>query len=421
MLGFTDRAKFVSQPGTSADADVEMENGVGTNYHSPHSLNSLHHGQQAPADGAQTGDQQGLRRITTQDIAAVAAAAAEAKANVPSGAQDTQADKANHTADIGTHQAQASTSTLADALGQPSSISTKAPSQQSMNGENLTSTNITPPSTPSHTQIIQHPSMENILKVAEAAVAAQNAAKLASVSSMPSKAPADPNLDPNLFSGSSNSASGSAAARNGNTALTPASKPSPPPVNTETTGSNATASSSTATPTSSATPISSLSNNPYLSLSTNLLSRTPGSTTPTGHPMLMPYPIFYPPGTPVTPNSPSYPIPYNPYYYLAAPMPGPNGMYPPPANFPPPAQQQQQQQRPPPPSEQQRAKPKRLKAHTVTTRSFSIPMVPRDKKGKPMLPLNVGIMTVINLGEVCMREHFHTERYIFPVGYEVTR
>ena len=30
-------------------------------------------------------------------------------------------------------------------------------------------------------------------------------------------------------------------------------------------------------------------------------------------------------------------------------------------------------------------------------------------------------MTVINLGEVCMREHFHTERYIFPVGYEVTR
>ncbi|KAI0700375.1 hypothetical protein C8T65DRAFT_657892 [Cerioporus squamosus] len=74
------------------------------------------------------------------------------------------------------------------------------------------------------------------------------------------------------------------------------------------------------------------------------------------------------------------------------------------------------------PSEIQRhTKPKRLKAHTVTTKSFSIPTVPRDRKGKPILPLNVGIMTVINLGEVCMREHFHTERYIFPVGYEVTR
>lgn len=77
---------------------------------------------------------------------------------------------------------------------------------------------------------------------------------------------------------------------------------------------------------------------------------------------------------------------------------------------------------PPRTSEIQRhAKPKRLKAHTVTSKSHSIPMVPRDKKGRPLLPLNVGIMTVISLGEVCMREHFHTERYIFPVGYEVTR
>jgi hypothetical protein len=76
----------------------------------------------------------------------------------------------------------------------------------------------------------------------------------------------------------------------------------------------------------------------------------------------------------------------------------------------------------PRPTDVQRlAKPKRLKAHTVTTKSYSIPMVPRDKNGKPMLPLNVGIMTVISLGDVCTREHFHTERYIFPVGYEVTR
>ncbi|TFY65507.1 hypothetical protein EVJ58_g1930 [Rhodofomes roseus] len=74
------------------------------------------------------------------------------------------------------------------------------------------------------------------------------------------------------------------------------------------------------------------------------------------------------------------------------------------------------------PTDVQRAgKPKRLKAHTVQSKSFSIPMVPRDKKGRPLLPLVVGIMTVINLGEVCMREHFHTERYIFPIHYEVTR
>lgn len=68
-----------------------------------------------------------------------------------------------------------------------------------------------------------------------------------------------------------------------------------------------------------------------------------------------------------------------------------------------------------------RNKPKRLKAHTVTSKSFSIPVIPRDKKGRPVLPLVVGIMTVVCLGQICMREHFHTERYIFPVGYEVKR
>ncbi|KAJ7741296.1 F/Y rich C-terminus-domain-containing protein [Mycena metata] len=93
----------------------------------------------------------------------------------------------------------------------------------------------------------------------------------------------------------------------------------------------------------------------------------------------------------------------------------------PPPNFVPPPQHAPPQQQRPGPDAPRVAKPKRLKAHTVTSKSYSIPMVPRDKKGKPMLPLNVGIMTVINLGDVCMREHFHTERYIFPVGYEVTR
>lgn len=132
-----------------------------------------------------------------------------------------------------------------------------------------------------------------------------------------------------------------------------------------------------------------------------------------------PYAMYYAPGAPMPPGAPGYPPPFaNPYYYLTAPMPTHHaGVFPatPALKFLPPTTQ-------PPPSEVQRhAKPKRLKAHTVTSKSYSIPMVPRDKRGKPMLPLNVGIMTVISLGDVCMREHFHTERYIFPVGYEVTR
>jgi hypothetical protein len=179
-----------------------------------------------------------------------------------------------------------------------------------------------------------------------------------------------------------------------------------------------------------------LSGNPYLSLSTLMVAKPPsnGAPTPapaTAHPMFMnPY-MYYPsPITPVTatPNTPSYP--YNPYFYLTAPpmLPGPPppGMYPPPQqnNAPPPTPTSSTQTRPPQSvdaQQQPRVKPKRMKAHTVTSKSYSIPLVPRDKNGKPMLPLNVGIMTVINLGDVCMREHFHTERYIFPVGYEVTR
>ena len=67
-------------------------------------------------------------------------------------------------------------------------------------------------------------------------------------------------------------------------------------------------------------------------------------------------------------------------------------------------------------------KPKRLRASNVSTKTYNIPKVPRDLvTGQPLLPLTVGIMTVLNLGTICYREHFHTERYIFPVGYEVTR
>ncbi|KAH9480736.1 Transforming growth factor beta regulator 1 [Psilocybe cubensis] len=330
-------------------------------------------------------------------IAAVAAATAEAEAAAASQAQSV--GRASVTQSPPTTSTSPS-STLAHALGPTPMHSTKD------------MTSVSPQPHMQHT-----PSMESILKVAEAAVAAQNAAAAANqaAKSGPSSG-TDANLDPSLTSGTNKAGQSTSKDANGHNAL--AAKP--PTVNTSTTPSNnTTPSSSTATPTSATpTPTSSLSNNPYLSLTTNLLARTGGtSASPTGHPMMMPYPMFYPPGTPVTPNSPSYPMAYNPYYYLAAPMvPGPSNMYaPPPATIPSPSQQRS------PPEPQKPVKAKRLKSHTVTTKSFSIPMVPRDKKGKPMLPLNVGIMTVISLGDVCMREHFHTERYIFPVGYEVTR
>ncbi|KAJ6584055.1 hypothetical protein DFH09DRAFT_1028942 [Mycena vulgaris] len=141
-------------------------------------------------------------------------------------------------------------------------------------------------------------------------------------------------------------------------------------------------------------------------------SASANGSTPAASPSTRPANLAFNPYYPYLAPSPSTPNPYaNPYaYYMSPPMAA--AYMPPPQHFAPPR----------PPSEAPRAaKPKRLKAHTVTSKSYSIPMVPRDKTGKPMLPLNVGIMTVISLGAVCMREHFHTERYIFPVGYEVTR
>ncbi len=150
-------------------------------------------------------------------------------------------------------------------------------------------------------------------------------------------------------------------------------------------------------------------------------SISPPAPSPMG---INPYSVYYP--TPSATVTPAHPFPYS-YYYMPGSGLMPPGMMPP-GVFPtgppmpshPAASQSPPQQRPTPESQRQ-ARPKRLKAHTVTSKSYSIPMVPRDKGGRPMLPLNVGIMTVISLGEVCMREHFHTERYIFPVGYEVTR
>ncbi|KAH9168741.1 hypothetical protein EDB89DRAFT_1564830 [Lactarius sanguifluus] len=66
----------------------------------------------------------------------------------------------------------------------------------------------------------------------------------------------------------------------------------------------------------------------------------------------------------------------------------------------------------PPPAVQRHTKPELPKLHTITSNGSSIPIVPRDKHGRPILPLNLDIVTINCLGEVCMRDYFHTERYI---------
>ncbi|RXW13510.1 hypothetical protein EST38_g12345 [Candolleomyces aberdarensis] len=247
-------------------------------------------------------------------------------------------------------------------------------------------------------------------KYAEPAAALQNTSDLPAVP--------EPPIEQQTASSSTSRDESIATASESAKSLSPA----PPAQSTE---SDAT--SASAPPGRSPTSGNSMSSNPYLSLSTIMVPKSnnpAGSPTPTSaHSFFMPPYMYYPsPVTPITatPNTPSYA--YNPYFYLTAPpmLPSPT-MYPPGANVPPTPTSSTQSRPPQAMAELPRAKPKRLKAHTVTSKSYSIPLVPRDKHGKPMLPLNVGIMTVLRLGNICLREHFHTERYIFPVGYEVTR
>ncbi|KAI9593092.1 F/Y-rich N-terminus-domain-containing protein [Syncephalis fuscata] len=58
----------------------------------------------------------------------------------------------------------------------------------------------------------------------------------------------------------------------------------------------------------------------------------------------------------------------------------------------------------------------------IITHTRKVQPIPRDENGRAILPVQVGILTIISLGKVEYdREAFHNERYIWPVGYTVQR
>ncbi|KAJ1676053.1 hypothetical protein EV182_000046 [Spiromyces aspiralis] len=76
------------------------------------------------------------------------------------------------------------------------------------------------------------------------------------------------------------------------------------------------------------------------------------------------------------------------------------------------------------PSQQRPRKMSRKKRRQleISSRVRSVQPVPRDEEGNYILPIQVGILTVLNLGHVVWdRDTFHNERYIWPVGYTVQR
>lgn len=67
-------------------------------------------------------------------------------------------------------------------------------------------------------------------------------------------------------------------------------------------------------------------------------------------------------------------------------------------------------------------KPKRLKKPAIVSKTYKVPKVERGSDGRPKLPMQIGILTLHSLGDIVYnRRDFHNERYIFPVGYKVTR
>lgn len=68
------------------------------------------------------------------------------------------------------------------------------------------------------------------------------------------------------------------------------------------------------------------------------------------------------------------------------------------------------------------APPKRNRNPNVKVTTRRIQPVPRDEEGRPIMPLHIGVFTVEDFGHVVWdRPGFHTERYIWPVGYTITR
>ncbi|KAJ3014228.1 UNVERIFIED_CONTAM: hypothetical protein HDU68_000380 [Siphonaria sp. JEL0065] len=62
------------------------------------------------------------------------------------------------------------------------------------------------------------------------------------------------------------------------------------------------------------------------------------------------------------------------------------------------------------------------KRRPVTSKTNKIQPYPTNESGGPILPLTSGVMTILELGEIVHdRIAYHTERYIYPVGFKSLR
>jgi hypothetical protein len=65
---------------------------------------------------------------------------------------------------------------------------------------------------------------------------------------------------------------------------------------------------------------------------------------------------------------------------------------------------------------------KRSKLTRFSVKTRRVQPIERNADGSPKLPQQIGVLTVLNLGTIVTdRPNFHNERYIFPIGYTVSR
>ncbi|GAN04762.1 conserved hypothetical protein [Mucor ambiguus] len=65
---------------------------------------------------------------------------------------------------------------------------------------------------------------------------------------------------------------------------------------------------------------------------------------------------------------------------------------------------------------------KRSKLTPQSVKTRRVQPIERDARGQPKLPQQIGVLTVHHLGTIVTNKpNYHNERYIFPVGYSVSR
>jgi len=82
------------------------------------------------------------------------------------------------------------------------------------------------------------------------------------------------------------------------------------------------------------------------------------------------------------------------------------------------------QKRPRSPTSSSQAAPKPKKQRTQPNKNYHkivIPPIPRDEKGTPLLPLQVGTFTLYNLGEILTLDDKAAQKAIYPIGYKCER